>query len=120
MIDPAVRTQVPGGGARSVLAAGWGAATGVAPHILHHVGPLAGAALLAGAGGQIAFLAVGLVATIPTLARLRRRFDNWLAPGLALAAFGVAFAISTFVVGPLITADEAATTTTVDHEVHGH
>ncbi len=120
MTDPAVRTRVPVGGVRSILAAGWGAFTGVAPHVLHHVGPLAGAALLAGAGGQLAFFALGLVATVPTLLRLRRRFDNWLAPGLALAVFGAAFAISTFVLGPLITADEVTTQTTADHESHDH
>jgi hypothetical protein len=120
MTDSAVRTRVPGGGARSILAAGWGAVTGVAPHVLHHVGPLAGAALLAGAGGKLAFFAVGLVATVPTLRRLRRRFDNWLAPGLALGVFGLAFAISTFFVGPLITADGPATPATADHETHGH
>lgn len=120
MTELAVRTKVPGGGVRSVLAAGWGAVTGVAPHVLHHVGPLAGAAILAGAGGQIAFFALGLVATIPTLLRLRRRFENWLAPGLALGVFGLAFAISTFVVGPLITADGATAPPNADHETHGH
>ena len=42
---------------RSILArawnailAAWGAFIGVLPHVLHHVGPLAGTALLAGAG----------------------------------------------------------------------
>ncbi|MEX2280100.1 MAG: hypothetical protein WEA76_08430 [Acidimicrobiia bacterium] len=119
MTEPAVKT---GGGVRSLLAAGWGAVTGIAPHVLHHVGPLAGAALLAGASGQLAFFAVGLVATMPTLRRLHRRFDNWLAPGLALGVFGVAFAISTFVVGPLLTTDEPAApvTAAVDHDAHGH
>ena len=31
------------------------AISGIAPHVLHHVGPLAGSALLAGAGGTVLF-----------------------------------------------------------------
>ena len=31
----------------------WGAVTGVLPHVLHHVGPLAGAAVVAGATGKV-------------------------------------------------------------------
>ncbi|MEX2654342.1 MAG: hypothetical protein WD532_04850 [Acidimicrobiia bacterium] len=59
---------------------------------------------------------------MPTLRRLHRRFDNWLAPGLALGVFGGAFALSTFVLGPLLTADDPAApaTAAVDHEAHGH
>ena len=32
----------------SIVVAGWAVVTGVAPHVLHHIGPIAGAALLAG------------------------------------------------------------------------
>ena len=121
MNQSVVGAASPAGLMRGLLGAGWGAVTGIAPHVLHHVGPLAGAALLAGAGGQAVFLALGLVATVPTLRRLRRRFDNWLAPGVALGVFGVAFAISTFVLGPLITAEELdPVTIAVNHEAHGH
>lgn len=121
MNQPVVGATSPAGGIRSLLAAGWGAVTGIAPHVLHHVGPLAGAALLAGAGGQAVFFALGLVATVPTLRRLRRRFHNWLAPGVALGVFGLAFALSTFVVGPLISADDSVpVTAAADHEEHGH
>ncbi|MFP5331606.1 MAG: hypothetical protein ACLGHX_04480 [Acidimicrobiia bacterium] len=97
--------------------------TGVAPHVLHHVGPLAGAAILAGVGGRLVFFALGLAVTVPTLRRLRRRFGNWVAPGLALGLFAATFSVSTFVVGPLITAgDEQATAVvaTEDHNAHGH
>ena len=77
--------------------------------------------MLAGVGGQAIFFALGLVATVPTLRRLRRRFDNWFAPGVALVVFGVAFAISTLAVGPLIAAEEPdPVTIAVDHEGHGH
>jgi hypothetical protein len=38
-----------------------GAVTGVLPHVLHHIGPLAGAALLAGAGGKLLFAVAGFV-----------------------------------------------------------
>lgn len=111
------------GGVRHLLTAAWGAITGVAPHVLHHVGPLAGAAVLAGAGGRLVFFVLGLAVTVPTLRRLRRRFGNWVAPGLALGLFAATFAMSTFVVGPLITeSDEqaAAFVVTEDHDAHGH
>jgi len=70
--------------------------------VLHHVGPLAGAALLAGASGKVLFGAIGFVLSVPFLLRLYRRFKTWLAPGIALGAFVAAFSLSTFVIGPLI------------------
>ena len=85
----------------------WGAFIGVLPHVLHHAGPLAGAALIAGATGKFVFAAVGLVASIPLLRRLYRRFDSWVAPAGALAVFAAAFAISTFVIGPALNGDES-------------
>ena len=80
----------------------WGAVTGVLPHVLHHVGPLAGAALLAGAAGRVLFAAIGFVAAIPFLRRIERRFHTWKAPALALAIFVTAFAVSSFLIGPAI------------------
>ena len=80
----------------------WGAITGLAPHVLHHMGPLAGAAVLAGAAGKLLFAAIGFVAAIPFLLRLHRRFANWKAPAIALAAFVAMFSLSSFVVGPLV------------------
>ena len=82
--------------------AAWGAFTGVLPHVLHHVGPLAGAAIVAGATGKVVFGVIGLVASIPFLRRLHRRFQTWIAPAVALAVFAAAFALSTFVIGPAI------------------
>ena len=84
------------------LLAVWGVLVGVAPHVLHHVGPLAGAALLAGAGGRLLFGALGLVLSIPFLLRLNRRFHTLVAPALATVAFVAVFAFSTLVVSPLI------------------
>jgi hypothetical protein len=81
----------------------WGVAVGVAPHVLHHVGPFAGAALLAGAGGKLLFGALGFALLIPFLLRLHRRFHTLAAPALATAAFVAIFAVSTLVVSPLIT-----------------
>lgn len=89
------------------LLALWGAATGVAPHVLHHVGPLAGAALLAGTGGRLLFAALALVVSIPFLLRIRRHFHSWLAPTIALAAMAVTFAVSNFVIAPAITGSES-------------
>lgn len=81
----------------------WGVVVGVAPHVLHHVGPFAGAALLAGAGGKALFGALGFALSIPFLVRLYRRFDALAAPVVATAVFAAIFAFSTLVVSPLIT-----------------
>ena len=91
----------------SAVLAAWAAFIGILPHVLHHVGPLAGAALLAGAGGRALFAAIGFVLAVPFLLRLYRRFKTWIAPATALAVMAVMFSISSFVIGPLITgADE--------------
>jgi hypothetical protein len=86
--------------------AGWGAFIGVLPHVLHHVGPLAGAALLAGAGGTALFFAIGIVASIPFLLRLYGRFHTWRAPAIALATFVGLFSLSSFVIGPAISGED--------------
>lgn len=80
----------------------WGGFIGLLPHVLHHVGPLAGAALLAGATGRVLFAAIGFVAAIPMLRRLHHRFQTWRAPAIALAIFAVMFSLSSFVIGPAI------------------
>jgi hypothetical protein len=85
------------------------AVLGLAPHVLHHVGPLAGAALFAGIGGSIVFGVAGLMLSIPFLLRVRHRCGNWRVPALVLATFAAIFSVSTFVVGPWISAgDDAA------------
>lgn len=84
----------------------WGGVVGLLPHVLHHVGPLAGAALLAGATGRVVFAAIGFVAAIPFLRRLQRRFRTWRAPLLALAIFAAMFSLSSFVIGPAISGDD--------------
>jgi hypothetical protein len=89
-----------------------GVVVGLAPHVLHHIGPLVGTALVAGAGGTALFGALGLLATIPLLVRLRRRFGSWWAPALALLVFTAAFVVSTTVIGPLISGDGGGTPTT--------
>jgi hypothetical protein len=91
-----------GGRVWSVIVAVWAAITGLAPHVLHHVGPLAGAAVVSGVLGTAVFGAVGLLVSVPFLLRLRRRFDSWLAPLIALMIFVVVFTVSTVVVGPRI------------------
>ena len=88
---------------RAAVAAVGAAVLGAAPHVLHHVGPLAGAAVLAGATGKVLFGAIGLLLTIPMLRRLRRRTGSWRVPGGALALMAVVFAFSSFVVGPALT-----------------
>ena len=93
----------------AALAAAWGVILGVLPHVLHHIGPLAGAALLAGAGGTALFAAIGFVASIPFLIRLHRRFRTWVAPAIATALFAAMFTFSTLVIGPAISGDGAST-----------
>jgi hypothetical protein len=86
----------------AALLAAWAVLVGVVPHVLHHVGPLAGAALLAGAGGRLLFAGVGFVAAVPFLLRLHRRFGSWRVPAVALAVFAAMFSLSSFVLGPAI------------------
>ncbi|MER6591368.1 hypothetical protein ABT214_05840 [Micromonospora purpureochromogenes] len=102
-----------------------GALVGLVPHVLHHVGALAGTALVAGAGGTSLFGVIGLVASVPLLLRLHRRFASWWAPAIALAVFAAMFSLSTFVIGPAISGvsdaapggDSPAPTST-DHNGH--
>lgn len=115
------------GRVRHVIVALWGAVTGVAPHVLHHVGPLAGTALVSGVTGRLLFVAIGLGATIPFLLRLYRRFNTWAAPAIALVVFVVMFLLSTFVIGPLLTGERSLSpppdvneTEPADHEEHEH
>jgi hypothetical protein len=79
-----------------------GGAVGLAPHMLHHIGLLAGTAVVAGSGGTALFAVVGLVASVPLLLRLHRRFGNWRVPALALAVSAALFLLSAFVIGPAI------------------
>jgi hypothetical protein len=71
------------------------AVLGILPHVLHHVGPFAGAALVAGTGGTLLFGAIGLIAAIPFLLRVHRRCQNWRVPAALLALFAGVFSIST-------------------------
>lgn len=89
----------------TALSGAVGAISGIAPHVLHHVGPLAGAAFLAGTGGTVLFGVAGFALSIPMLLRLRRRFGTWAAPAVASAIFTVVYLASALVVGPALTAD---------------
>lgn len=105
----------------TILTGALGAVGGIAPHVLHHVGPLVGTALVAGAGGTALFGVVGLLASVPMLLKLRRRFASWWAPAVALTLFTAMFLVSSFVVGPLISgAPESPTPQqqSTDHDGH--
>lgn len=82
--------------------AGLGAALGLLPHLLHHVGLLAGAAVLTGAVGNWVLYVVGLALSIPMLRRLRSRFGSRWAPAVGVMVFSALFAVSAFVIGPAI------------------
>jgi hypothetical protein len=88
------------------LSAGLGTVAGITPHVLHHIGPLAGAAILAGTLGSVLFGVIGFALTVPLLIRLKRRFGSWAAPGVALALFVVMFTISTLWIGPWIRGED--------------
>ncbi|HEX9226451.1 MAG TPA: hypothetical protein VF885_07295 [Arthrobacter sp.] len=83
---------------------------GLLPHVLHHIGLLAGTALVAGSGGTALFGALGLLASIPMLVRLYRRFGSWVAPVLGLLVFAAMFSLSAFVIGPAISGTGADVT----------
>ena len=105
------------GAIRDAVGAVVGAVLGLAPHVLHHVGLIAGTAFVAGAGGNALLYAAGLILSLPMLVRLHRRFRTWLAPAIAIAVFTAMFLLSALVVGPAITGggtsgDEPAPTRT--------
>jgi hypothetical protein len=91
---------------RVALSSALAGVLGVLPHVLHHAGPLAGAALFAGVGGSLLFGALGLLAAVPLLVRMRRRCGSWRRPLAALALFAAVFSISTFVIGPALTSSD--------------
>lgn len=91
----------------AILSSAVAAVLGLTPHVLHHTGPLAGAALLAGTGGALLFGAIGFLAAIPFLLRVHRRCGNWRVPVALLALFTVVFSISTFVIGPAISSESS-------------
>jgi hypothetical protein len=103
-----------------------GVVSGIAPHVLHHVGPIAGAALLTGTGGSVLFGLVGFVVSVPFLLRLRRRFGSWRAPATALVVFAAMFTLSTLVIGPAIRGDNSPAATPLElpgpgaPDPHGH
>ena len=126
----AVSSQRSAGGWASRVKSWWnalvgaiGIAVGLAPHVLHHVGLLAGTALIAGAGGTALFGAVGLVASVPLLLRLHRRFHSWWAPAIGLSVFVIMFLVSAFIIGPAISGVGGSTGSdqpapAIDHNSH--
>lgn len=112
-----------GGRIASALLALWAGVSGIAPHVLHHVGPLAGAAFLAGAGGRLLFAGIALLVSIPFLLRIYHRFQTWIAPAIAVAVMAITFSISTFVIGPAISGEDGGAderTEQPQHDEHGH
>ena len=118
MTSVALEPRSLAGRAWSGLLAAWGGFIGLLPHVLHHVGPLAGAALLAGATGRALFAAIGFVAAIPFLRRLRLRFGTWRAPAIALAIFAAMFSLSSFVIGPAISGGDAPARPGIEEDGH--
>lgn len=105
----------------NALVGGIGFIVGLAPHVLHHVALLAGTALVAGSGGTALFGALGLLASIPLLLRLYKRFGTWRAPAIGLVVFTIMFSLSTFVIGPAISGAgnaKSVTVPSVDHGAH--
>jgi hypothetical protein len=126
---PASRQQARGRLAtiRDTLGAVVGGLLGLAPHVLHHVGLIAGAALITGVAGNALFFAAGLVLSIPLLRRLHRTFKTWRAPTIAIAVFAAVFSLSAYVIGPAIADNRTgpedqppppSQTPTEDHDRH--
>ena len=107
-VAPALRAKALAARLWAGIVAAFGFVAGLAPHVLHHVGPLAGAALLAGFGGKALFFALGLALSAPMLVRLYRRFGTPVAPALAVVAFAAVFTFSSLVVAPRLTGSEKA------------
>ena len=107
---------------RVALSAVGGAVLGAAPHVLHHAGPVAGAAILAGAAGTIIFGVLGLLASIPLLLRLRQRTGSWRVPAVLLGVFAAVFVLTSAIVGPALSDDEGpdpnSQTSPAEHEAH--
>lgn len=107
---------------RAAIVAGFAAVLGAAPHVLHHAGPLAGAAILAGATGKLLFGVLGFVLAVPMLRRLRRRTGSWRVPGGVLALMAAVFVFSSFVIGPALTgsgdSEAPAGVSPAEHQSH--
>jgi len=111
-VDAVAPAKPAGDGARSLLGMIWagaratvGALMGLAPHVMHHIGFLAGAAILTGFLGNTVLYVAGLLLSIPLLRRIHRRFGTWKAPAIGVVIFSALFAFSTFVLGPLFNPD---------------
>lgn len=101
--------------------AGLGALLGLVPHVMHHIGLIAGAALLTGVVGNSLLYGLGLLLSIPLLRRLHTRFRSWKAPIIGVVVFTVMFGLSTFVIGPLFSsASPQAPQPTQTSEHDGH
>lgn len=85
-----------------VVGSAWAGIMGVLPHVLHHVGPLAGVTLLAGTGGTLLFGAAAFLLTIPLLLRVHKRSSSWRAPLTLLVLFIAIWLLSTFILGPWV------------------
>jgi hypothetical protein len=108
---------------RDTLSSAFGAVLGLAPHVLHHAGFIAGSALITGAGGSALFYALGLLLSVPMLRRLQRRFQTWRAPAIAVVVFSAVFAVTNLVIGPAISSagerpSPPPTAPTQDHAQH--
>ncbi|GAB95812.1 hypothetical protein BJY21_001197 [Kineosphaera limosa] len=116
---PPPRSHAPGeppSRTRGRLTSAWawvkaaiGVALGLLPHLVHHIGLLAGVALITGAAGNFMLYLVGLILSIPLFRRLHRRFRTRWAPILGVLAFTAMFALSAFVVGPALTSGDSPT-----------
>lgn len=84
------------------IRAGVGALLGLVPHVMHHIGILAGTAFLTGMFGNSVLYVTGLVLSIPLLKRLRKRFGRRRAPIIGVGVFTAMFLVSALVVGPAI------------------
>jgi len=72
----------------------WAVITGAAPHVLHHIAPIAGAALIGGVIGTTVFGVLAFLLTIPLLLRVRARTQSWRLPSMLVGLFAVMWLVS--------------------------
>lgn len=131
LIEPPTATQPAGAqpAKGSALARAWaairsavGVLLGLVPHVMHHIGIIAGAAFLTGVFGNSLLFVVGLALSVPMLHRLQRHYRTWKAPAIGVVVFTALFALSAFVIGPAISSPKnttpAPTTQTMTQDQH--
>jgi len=102
----------------STALAAWGSVVGLLPHVLLTWACSRVPRSSPERPGALCSAAIGFVAAISSLRRLHRRFGTWRAPVIALALFAAMFSLSSFVIGPAISGDDAPARPGIEQDGH--